>query len=122
MESWCAVAELANLIEGRGTIVERGAKTCLAVFLVGGQPYVLENRCPHRNGDLGAGDVANGLVYCPLHAWPFELESGRSPTHPSAQVRVFPSRIRGTVVEAELSSEPAEALPKPAADDYEELP
>ena len=106
--AWTRLCELAQVPANRGVVVDR-PEGALAVFVVEGVPYVLENRCPHREGDLGEGYVnaKNGCVYCPLHAWPFELATGCSPTHPGASVRTFPSRIQDGAVEAELT--PAQA-------------
>src|SRR5437870_4423545 len=112
MAQWQPVARLSELVEGRGAVIERPGG-CLAVFLVQGRVHVLENRCPHRDGDLGAGDVAGGVVYCPLHAWPFDLATGQSPRYASARVRVFPSRIQGDMVEAELEDPPASGDDEP---------
>lgn len=98
---WTRLVEVAQLVPGRGFIVEREGGA-LAVFVVEGTPHVLENRCPHRDGDLGAGEIHGGCVYCPLHAWPFDLQTGVSPRYPSASVRIFPSRIEGGWVEAQL--------------------
>jgi len=101
MERWTPLIDVASIPDQRGMVVER-AEGCFAVFVVAGVPHVLENVCPHRGGDLGEGYVGNGFVYCPLHAWPFELATGCSPTHPGAAVRVFPSRIEAGKVEAQL--------------------
>lgn len=110
--AWTRLAEVAQIPSGRGLVVER-PEGALAVFVVEGVPHVLENRCPHREGDLGEGYVnaKNGCVYCPLHAWPFELATGRSPTHPNAAVRVYPARIEGGAIEAELDNAVAAAAP-----------
>ncbi len=102
MSSWRPLAQVQDVPPGRGLVVELPDRPALAVFCVEGAPHVLENRCPHREGDLGAGDVLRGLVYCPVHAWPFDLETGRSPTHPGAKVRVFPARIEAGRIEALL--------------------
>ena len=98
---WTPLIDVAQLPPGRGVVVEWPGGA-LAVFVENGIPHVLANTCPHRDGDLGEGHVVNGCVYCPLHAWPFDLRTGESPTHPLAKVRVFPARIEGGKVEAEL--------------------
>src|SRR5579864_5738586 len=99
---WVSLCPMGALTEGRGTVIGLEGGAALAVFLAGGQVHVLDNTCPHRGGDLGAGDILQGTVYCPLHAWPFQLSTGTSPTHPEAQVRIYPCRIREGMVEAEL--------------------
>jgi len=100
---WTALIDVAQVPVGRGAVVER-PEGAFAVFVVDGVPHVLENTCPHREGDLGEGHVFNGCVYCPLHAWPFELATGASPTHPGASVRAYPARIEAGRVEASLDA------------------
>ena len=101
--AWTRLCDVAQVPANRGLVVER-PEGALAVFVVDGTPHVLENACPHRGGDLGEGYVnaKNGCVYCPLHAWPFELATGCSPTHPGASVRIFAARIQEGAVEADL--------------------
>lgn len=113
MLAWTRLCEVAQVPASRGLVIER-PEGSLAVFVVDGQPHVLDNVCPHRGGDLGEGYVnaRSGCVYCPLHAWPFELVTGRSPTHPNAEVRVHPARIEGGWVEAQLEI----ALPAASGD------
>src|SRR5690348_916327 len=103
MPRWVPLIDVAQVPANRGCVVEC-AEGNFAVFVVGGASHVLENTCPHRGGDLGEGYVGNGCVYCPLHAWPFDLHTGSSPTHPGAAVRVFPSRIEAGKVEALLDA------------------
>ena len=103
---WTPLIEVERVPEQRGTVVDR-PEGSLAVFVVAGVAYVLGNTCPHREGDLGEGHVQGGCVYCPLHAWPFELASGLSPTHPGASVSVYPARIAAGRVEAQLDAQHA---------------
>jgi nitrite reductase/ring-hydroxylating ferredoxin subunit len=102
MAAWQPIAKLDEVPEGRGIVVERASGPALAVFRAQGQVFVLDNRCPHRNGDLGAGDIQDCRVFCPLHAWSFDLRTGRSLSHPHASVASHPSRIRDGWIEAEL--------------------
>jgi nitrite reductase/ring-hydroxylating ferredoxin subunit len=115
MASWCPLVPFSSLVDGRGQVVDLGSRGMYAVVRVGPKVHVLDNRCPHRDGDLGVGDVKDGLVYCPLHAWPFDLTSGQCTRYPRAQVRVYECRIEGDnqVVEA--------LLDEPAAPTEEEL-
>lgn len=68
----------------------------VAVYNLDGEFYAISNRCPHKKGSLcEAGEPklnfedctgptrgrldADGLsVYCPLHWWEFDLETGES--------------------------------------------
>lgn len=42
-----------------------------------GRVFATDNRCPHRGGPLADGIVGGGVVICPLHAWKFDLRTGR---------------------------------------------
>lgn len=48
----------------------------IAVFLVEGKYFALDNACPHMGGPLAEGDVTGGCVTCPWHGWQFKLENG----------------------------------------------
>lgn len=107
MSTWTRLIPLAEATEGRGKVVPVAGRSDLAVFLLEGLPRVLENRCPHRDGDLGEGDVFKGQVYCPLHAWPFDLVSGQCTRYPQAKVQVFEARIHEGHIEALLPDGPS---------------
>ncbi|HYV26540.1 MAG TPA: nitrite reductase small subunit NirD [Candidatus Eisenbacteria bacterium] len=66
----------------------------IAVFNVGGTFYALDGRCPHRGGPLGVGCVEDSRVYCPLHGWGFDLETGACIDNPERPVKTYPTRVR----------------------------
>jgi NAD(P)H-dependent nitrite reductase small subunit len=86
------VAAANELPEHRGVCVGVGRQE-LAVFKVGGEVFALDNSCPHRGGPLAEGDVIAGQVFCPLHAWGFDLRTGQSTTNWRARVRTYPVRM-----------------------------
>jgi len=57
--------------------------------------YVIDNACPHANGNLSAGDVQDGIVCCPWHGWRFHLCNGRSAQGSVVRVRSYPVEVRG---------------------------
>lgn len=70
-----AVLPSASLLEGgRAVVVALGHE--IAVVRVEGRLYALGNTCPHRGGSLGQGDLSGHHLYCPLHAWCFDVRSG----------------------------------------------
>jgi nitrite reductase (NADH) small subunit/3-phenylpropionate/trans-cinnamate dioxygenase ferredoxin subunit len=79
-----------------GTFVELAGRE-LAVFRMTSPPgvYVLDNACPHANGNLAAGRVKDGIVSCPWHGWRFRLCDGRSAQGSVARARAYPVEIRG---------------------------
>ncbi|MEK6222473.1 MAG: glutamate synthase-related protein, partial [Chloroflexota bacterium] len=43
-----------------------------------GTYYALNNRCPHRGGQLGDGTLVGSDLICPLHKWDFDVRTGIS--------------------------------------------
>lgn len=41
-----------------------------------GQRHLIRNQCPHRGSPLTQGDVRDGVIRCPQHAWSFRLSDG----------------------------------------------
>jgi len=95
------VASLAELPEGAGWCVEIAGRE-LALFRRGDRVEALDNVCPHRGAALAWGDVRDGVVYCPLHAWPFEIATGLCPEFPGVAVDAFPVTVEGGEVFVEL--------------------
>lgn len=104
--SWVSLCKLDELKEGKGHYVEvDGFK--LAVFLDQGQPYVMDNRCPHAGGSMAGGMVEGGCAVCPWHYWKFRLENGELHDRPLVKLRTYPIRLlhregMPTLVQAEL--------------------
>jgi nitrite reductase (NADH) small subunit len=50
----------------------------IAVFRArDGMVFGMQARCPHGAGHLADGMIGGGLLVCPLHAFRFELATGR---------------------------------------------
>jgi len=106
------VARLAAL-DARGRAVVRVGDTRVALVRVDGRLHALSDTCPHRGGSLHEGDLDGHLLHCPLHAWPFDVRTGRCPWRPDASVRIYEVRVRGEeiLVAASDSVPPAERPP-----------
>ncbi len=78
----------------------RGA--CIALFREGNRVFALDDECPHRGGSLSAGELRGGAVFCPLHAWPFDVASGACLEFPAVSVRSRRAEVRGGQVWVEL--------------------
>ncbi|HZY03394.1 MAG TPA: Rieske 2Fe-2S domain-containing protein [Anaeromyxobacteraceae bacterium] len=96
-----AACLLSDLVEGRGKLVRLGGRD-IAVFRVGNSVLAVEDACPHRGGSLSCGDQRGAVVHCPVHAWPFDLRTGRCPEVPGASVRTYRVRVEGDRVRVEL--------------------
>jgi len=111
-----AVARLADMPERRGVCIKMG-RCELAVFKVEGEVFAIDNTCPHRGGPLCEGDVFSMHVYCPLHAWGFDLRTGQSNVSKRTLVRTYPVRLTDDQVEVQL--EESDLQSPPEAIDFE---
>src|SRR5207249_1707291 len=70
LDNYHRVIRLSECRVNEGTFVEMAGRE-LAVFRMMNPPavYVLDNACPHANGNLAAGRVKDGIVRCPWHGW-----------------------------------------------------
>ncbi|MBD2869209.1 nitrite reductase small subunit NirD [Paenibacillus arenilitoris] len=71
------VANLSD-IDVKGSRKVKINDTEIAVFrLTDGSVLAVENKCPHKGGQLSEGMVCGTAVHCPLHDWKIDLRSGR---------------------------------------------
>jgi nitrite reductase (NADH) small subunit len=82
--------------EGRAYVV---AGRTIAVFRQrDGRLFAADNKCPHRGGPLADGIAGAGKVICPLHAWKFDLATGRC-LGEEVRIRTYPVReVNGHIV------------------------
>lgn len=43
----------------------------------GGELYLIEANCPHRNHPLDVATIDNGIIQCALHHYQFAIDDGR---------------------------------------------
>ena len=84
----------AELLEG-GRVVIRAEGRELAVVRVDGIAYAIDNVCPHHQGELGRGDLQGHHLYCPLHAWCFDVRDGKAFFPQGAKVECFEVKEEG---------------------------
>lgn len=95
-DDWIPLIRLDQLPLDEGVCVKIEDKE-LAVFRLSSPEgaYVIDNACPHANGNLSAGDILpDGVVRCPWHAWKFRLSDGHSADGTPARVNSYPVEIR----------------------------
>jgi nitrite reductase (NADH) small subunit len=64
--------------------------------------FALDGICPHAGAVLAEGLVDGDLLVCPLHAFAFEVETGRCVDDETCSVRRYPVRERDGAVEVAL--------------------
>ena len=64
-----------------------------AVCNVQGEIFGLAGVCLHQGGPLGQGQVADGRIVCPWHAWEFDCRTGANCFNPDERVATFPVKV-----------------------------
>src|SRR4051794_17883875 len=75
--AWVAL-DLPNIDVGQVTTVVAGGRALCVTRTTDGWG-VLDNRCPHQGGPLGDGQLENGYVICPWHAYEYDPSTGKPP-------------------------------------------
>ena len=79
-KKWFRVVPCNSIPVREGRTVEIASRQ-VAIFNLGDRFVAVENRCPHRGGPLADGIISGGAIVCPLHAWKFDLQTGKSVNH-----------------------------------------
>jgi NAD(P)H-dependent nitrite reductase small subunit len=96
-----SLAPAGDLREGVGRcFLVEGQR--IALFRSGERYFAVADDCPHRGASLAAGCMEDGRVYCPMHAWSFDLESGACRDNPAKPVRSYVVRIQDGMIEVQL--------------------
>lgn len=93
-----AFLDIAGLddIPRQGARVVKTPLGCIAVFRTADDRlFALDDRCPHKGGPLSEGIVHGTAVTCPLHAWVFDLATGRAQGADDGSVRTYPVHAEG---------------------------
>ena len=81
---------LERIPVGEGRTSVAGGKS-IAVFRTrGGQLYATQAACPHRGGPLADGIVGGSTLVCPLHAFRFNLITGKPLDEGCEALQTFP--------------------------------
>jgi nitrite reductase (NADH) small subunit/3-phenylpropionate/trans-cinnamate dioxygenase ferredoxin subunit len=103
MSDFTTVAKVGEIPEGRGI-------TCVvndqmvAVFCAEGKYWAIDDLCPHMGASLGAGEVHDGVVTCPWHAWRFRISDGTWCDNPRLKVGSYEARVEGDEVQVRVAA------------------
>ena len=64
-----------------------------AICNVEGEIRALSGVCLHQGGPLGQGQVADGRIVCPWHAWEFDCRTGENSFDPGERVPTYPVKV-----------------------------
>ena len=108
MANWVEVLKADQLDDNKGTTVFVNERD-IALYRYQGEFYALDNRCVHRDGQLGDGHMEGANVICPLHQWDYDVRTGVSRYNGDEKVAVYPTRLSGDRVQIDADAVP----PKP---------
>lgn len=102
MDEYIEVGPIEQFVSGRAVRV-RAAGAWYIVCRDGERFAVTECLCPHAGGPLNGADVCDGHVICPVHNWPWDLDTGLTdPSMPMLKLKIYPSMVRGAMLYARL--------------------
>ncbi len=97
-ENWHCVAKLEQLDADFPTSLELDGQA-VGLYLQDGQPYALEDVCPHAYAILSQGFVESGKIECPLHSASFDIKTGKCLNEIGQRdLKSFPLEVREGMV------------------------
>ena len=103
--SLITVCKVSEVVEGRGHRAEVAEIGPVAVFLLAGQYYVIDDTCTHGAASLSDGEVFGDEIECPFHQGAFNIRSGAPTARPCTKaLKTYPVHLRGEQVCIALDS------------------
>jgi Fe-S cluster biogenesis protein NfuA/nitrite reductase/ring-hydroxylating ferredoxin subunit len=101
-EGWVYAAEFDEIPEKLIKIVTvSNNEVILSRF--DGNVSCFQNACAHLGMPMDMGEIRDGILICPHHAFEYSLESGECLTAPQVQLQTHAVRVVGNKVEVKLS-------------------
>ncbi len=88
------VGAAGDLAPGQVMEAEIGGNV-YAICNVDGELRAFDGICPHAGGPLGQGNIADGRLVCPWHAWEYDCLTGANDYDESLKLASFPVKIEG---------------------------
>ncbi len=85
----------------------------ITIVRVGDRFAAAWNRCPHANGRLMDGVIAETEIICPLHRWKFDLFTGKTARDRALAATIYPVVVEADQVFVVIGGDPPAA---PGAD------
>jgi nitrite reductase/ring-hydroxylating ferredoxin subunit len=76
----------------------------VALVRAGGKLVALANRCLHRGGPMGEGEVDSdaNTIACPWHGWEYDLATGKATFNPAARLDTYPVEVVGADIQVTI--------------------
>ena len=102
-ERYVAVARVGDIPEG-GVRVVRIEDQSIAVFMIEGRYYAIDDVCTHDGGPLAEGFIEGDVIECPRHGARFDIRTGQVLSLPAtSSVTSYPVRVEGDAIQVKWS-------------------
>ena len=99
MSDWVDVAPVSELSSTAPRVVDVDG-TMVAVFILDGKYYAIEDVCTHDGGELASGEWEGEEIICPRHGARFNIKTGEVTAPPAYEpVATFPVRVHNGIVQ-----------------------
>lgn len=97
MTDFLPLAKVSDMPSGRARAFPLGERL-IAVFFDGKEYLAINDFCPHMGASLADGEVRDGIVTCPWHAWRFRLCDGTWCDNPRIRTESYDVKVEaGTI-------------------------
>jgi len=100
-DHFTTVAKIGSIQDNRGEQFVVGGKL-IALFFSEGKYFAIDDTCPHMGASLSAGEVCDGIVTCPWHAWRFSICDGTWRDNPKLKVSHYEVRVEGDEIQVRV--------------------
>ncbi len=111
VNQWIRLCAIEDVPKRGARRVTFGEMSIAVVRTGSGAVLAIENKCPHRGGNLSEGIVTDHSVICPLHNWKINMLTGEACAPDKGCVKRFPISLRDGDVYMNLSCESGGEIP-----------
>ena len=101
VSEYTTVAKVESIAEGRGQSFHVKDRL-VAVFRTHEGYFAIDDLCPHMGASLAEGDVEEGVVSCPWHAWRFCVKEGTWCDNPRIKIDRFDVRVQDGFIQVRV--------------------
>lgn len=95
---YVTVTRVGSIPEGSGASFAVKGRM-VAVFNDHGTYQAIDDFCPHMGASLAVGQLEDGIVSCPWHAWRFRVCDGTWCDNPRIRIDQFSVRVVGDEIQ-----------------------
>ncbi len=106
MTRWVSVAHTTDLLPDQPAAIRVNERRLVLVQRPDGRVHILDDRCPHRGGQLSDGSLVGDDIVCPLHGYDFDVTTGISRYDSTERIATYPARVLDGDVQVDADAVP----------------